>query len=104
MTVTFLPKNETAWQLQDEFYHAENLFYDFKSPICIGKIFGAEYGWRRFGFAFAAHLGPFAARAASRHVKDTYFYCLRSYAPDATKEQKAKSAGKRKKQLAQEVQ
>lgn len=83
MTVTYLPKNETSWELQDEFYHAANVFYDFKGALRIGKIFGPEYGARRFGFAFAGKLGPFAARLASKHLKSTYWYYLRHFAPDA---------------------
>jgi radical SAM superfamily enzyme YgiQ (UPF0313 family) len=88
MTVTFLPKKMTAWQLQDEFYHASKYFYDFKSPKTIGKIFGKEYGWRRFGFAIFAHLGPDAARWAADHVKSSYYYYLKHEAPDAPEQNK----------------
>jgi radical SAM superfamily enzyme YgiQ (UPF0313 family) len=83
MTVTYLPKKLSAWEVQDEFYHASKYFYDYKSAPRIGKLFGAEYGWRRFGFAFAAHAGPDAARWASNHVTSSYFYYLRHLAPDA---------------------
>lgn len=83
MTVTFLPKKMTAWQLQEEFYHASRYFYDFKSPKTIGRLFGREYGMRRFFFAIFAHLGPSAAEWAADHVKSSYFYFLKHEAPDA---------------------
>lgn len=81
MNVTFVPKKLTPWELQEEFYHASRRFYDFKSPFRIGKIFGPEYGFRRFGFAFAAHLGPFAAEILSKTVKISPYYRLRHYEP-----------------------
>lgn len=85
MNVTFQPKNMTPWELQEEFYHAAGHFYDFRSAIRIGKLFGAEYGWRRFGLAFAARLGPLAARIASKCAKGSSYYQLRHtpwiYAP-----------------------
>lgn len=85
MDVVFQPKNMTPWQLQEEFYHAANYFYDYRSARRIGKLFGAEYGWRRFGLAIAARMGPFGARIASRCVKSSCYYKLRHtpwlYAP-----------------------
>ena len=83
MTVTFLPKKMTAWQLQEAFYHASRHFYDFRSPKTIAKLFGTEYGLRRFGFAIFAHLGPDAAEWAADHVKSSWFYYLKHEAPDA---------------------
>lgn len=87
MTVTFLPKKMTAWQLQEEFYHASRHFYDFKSPKTIAKLFGTEYGLRRFFFAIFAHLGPSAAEWAADHVPSSYFYYLKHKAPDAPEQQ-----------------
>lgn len=85
MNVTFQPKNMTPWELQEEFYHAASHFYDFRSAIRIGKLFGAEYGWRRFGLAFTARFGPMAARIASKCAKGCSYYELRHtpwiYAP-----------------------
>lgn len=96
MNVTFQPKNMTPWELQEEFYHAANHFYDYRSAVRIGKLFGAEYGWRRFGLAFTARLGPFAARIASKCAKGSSYYQLRhikwKYAPE-----NAASAADRKK-------
>ncbi|MGN1390021.1 MAG: B12-binding domain-containing radical SAM protein [Bulleidia sp.] len=83
MTVTFLPKKMTSWQLQDEFFRASKYFYDFRSPERIGRLFGKEYGWRRFGFAIFANLGPDAGRWAADHVKSSYYYYLKHLAPDA---------------------
>jgi radical SAM superfamily enzyme YgiQ (UPF0313 family) len=77
MNVTFRPKNCTPWQLQDEFYHASTAFYNYRSAFRIGKLFGAEYGWRRFGFAIFAHLGPWGARFCSLHVPVSFYYKLR---------------------------
>ncbi len=77
MDVTFIPKNMTPWELQDEFYYASTHFYDYRSAFRIGKLFGAEYGWRRFGFAIFAHLGPWGARLCSKHVPISHYYFLR---------------------------
>jgi radical SAM superfamily enzyme YgiQ (UPF0313 family) len=77
MNVTFQPKNLSPWELQEEFYHAAGHFYDFSSARRIGKLFGAEYGRRRFGLAITARLGPFAARIASRCAKGSSYYQLR---------------------------
>jgi len=77
MNVTFQPKRMSPWQLQEEFYRAAKHFYDFPSARRIGKLFGAEYGQRRIGLAFAARLGPFAARIASRCAKNSGYYKIR---------------------------
>ena len=74
MNVTFQPRNLSPWGLQEEFYHAVKHFYDFRSALRIGKLFGAEYGWRRLGLAFTAHLGPFAAEIAARHARGSFYY------------------------------
>ena len=48
------PQNRAAWELQEEFYRAAADFYNFRSARRIGRLFGAQYGWRRFGLAFLA--------------------------------------------------
>jgi len=78
MNVTFRPKNMTPWELQEEFYHAAGHFYDFRSALRIGSLFGAEYGWRRFGLSFASHFGPLAARIASKCARSSSYYRLRN--------------------------
>lgn len=77
MNVTFMPKHETPWELQQEFYHAAKLFYDFGSCKKIGDLFGREYGWRRFGLAVMARLGVFGANIASKVAPGTVYYRLR---------------------------
>lgn len=77
INVTFRPAQMTPWELQEEFYHAATSFYNYKSAFKIGKIFGAEYGWRRFGLAVFARLGPAGARFCSNFIKGSYYYKLR---------------------------
>ncbi len=96
MTVTFLPKNMTSWELQDTFYWASEYFYDTKGALRIGKLFGPEYGLRRLGFGLFAHLGPEAARWASDHVPSSWFYYLRHEAPDAREKREPKHQKKQK--------
>lgn len=79
MNVTFLPKNETPWQLQQQFYHVAKLFYDFKSIRKIGKLFGREYGLRRLGLALATRLGAFGANLASKIPVPSVYYRLRHF-------------------------
>lgn len=77
MNVVFQPKNMTPWELQDEFYNAATHFYDFKTCKKIGELFGAEYGWRRFGFALFTRPGIYAARILSDHVPASPYYKLK---------------------------
>ena len=77
MNVTFQPKNMSPWDLQEEFYRAAHVFYDFKSVKRIREIFGAEYSRRRFGLAIMSRLGPFGAHIAS-HIKGTPYYRVRN--------------------------
>lgn len=79
MNVTFRPRNMTPWELQEEFYHAGTYFYDFKSCRRIGKTFGAEYGWRRFGFACMAHLGIWGAHLCANHIKISPYWMLKNF-------------------------
>ncbi|MCD8332999.1 MAG: hypothetical protein LUB60_02520, partial [Clostridiales bacterium] len=77
MNVTFRPKNMSAWELQDEFYHAVTHFYTFSSAFRIGKIFGWGYMVRRLGLAFFSYAGAFGARFAADHAKQTFYYKLK---------------------------
>ena len=77
MNVTFQPKNLSPWDLQNEFYKLSRRFYNFNSCFRIGKLFGREYGWRRYGLSVAAFWGPLAARIASKVAKGTSYYKLR---------------------------
>ena len=74
---TFIPKHMTPWELQDELYNAVNYFYSYSSAFRIGRIFGPEYGWRRFKLAFYTHLGSWGARFCSKHAPVSYYYFLR---------------------------
>jgi len=82
MHVTFLPRQATPWQLQEKFYHALKVFYDFASCRVIGKIFGREYGWRRLGLAAVVRLGVFGARVASRIARSSVYYRIRHFAAE----------------------
>lgn len=78
MNVTFQPKNMSPWDLQEEFYNAAKHFYDFKSVPTIRKLFGREYGGRRFGLALCSRLGVAAAHVASHiNVKGNTYYKVR---------------------------
>ncbi len=79
MNVTFLPKNMTPWELQEEFYHADKMFYQFSDAKVIGKLFGREYGRRRWGLALMAKLGVWGAHVASRIGKGSVYYDLRHF-------------------------
>ena len=79
MNVTFQPANMTPWELQEQFYSSLKYFYDFKSSKEIGKIFGKEYGRRRWGLAFMCRLGVWAAHFCSKHVKATSYWKLKHY-------------------------
>lgn len=77
INATFIPRHMTPWELQDELYSAVNYFYSFGSAFRIGRIFGPEYGWRRFLLAFYTHLGSWGARFCSMHAPVSYYYFLR---------------------------
>jgi Fe-S oxidoreductase len=77
MNVTFQPRQMTPWELQEEFYRAATSFYSFRSAPRIGRLFGAQYGWRRFGLALCAHMGSSLAQFVSNHAKTSYYYRLR---------------------------
>ena len=79
MNVTFLPKNMPPWELQEEFYHADKMFYQFSDAKVIGKLFGKEYGRRRWGLALMAKLGVWGAHVASRIGKGSVYYDLRHF-------------------------
>lgn len=82
MNVTFRPKNMTPWELQEEFYHAAKSFYQFKDAKTIGRLFGKEYGRRRWGLALMTNLGVWGAHAASRIGKGSVYYDLRHWTDD----------------------
>ncbi|MGN1023012.1 MAG: B12-binding domain-containing radical SAM protein [Lachnospiraceae bacterium] len=77
MNVTFQPKNESPWELQETFYRLAKYFYDFKSCRRIGKLFGTEFFWRRFGLAIMTRLGSFAAKVGSRIAPGSVYYRIR---------------------------
>ena len=79
MNVTFKPKHMTPWELQEEFYHAATSFYQYSDAKTIGKLFGREYGLRRWGLAFMTNLGVWGAHVASRIGKGHVYYELRHW-------------------------
>jgi radical SAM superfamily enzyme YgiQ (UPF0313 family) len=87
MNVTFQPKNMSPWELQEEFYLAAARFYDFQSAREIGRIFGREYGRRRFWLALFARLGPWGAHLAADHFPKSPYYRLKHYHKGSRTEQ-----------------
>ena len=77
MNVTFSPAKMTAWQLQKEFCRALRKFYDFRSVRTISRIFGKEYGARRFALAVFTRLGSLGICLASR-IKVTHYNFIHS--------------------------
>lgn len=77
MSVVFQPKNMSPWNLQELFYKMGKYFYDFKTSKLIGKLFGREYGVRRWIFALYTRLGVFGAHIAS-HVKGSPFWKIKN--------------------------
>lgn len=81
MNVTYMPKNMSPWELQEEFYHAARMFYDYDSAKIIGKLFGKEYERRRRRFAFVSNLGVWGAHVSSHINNGNCYYELRHYKP-----------------------
>jgi radical SAM superfamily enzyme YgiQ (UPF0313 family) len=79
MSVTFIPKKMTPWELQEEFFSAIKSFYNYRDPFAIGRIFGANYGLRRFGFALVVHLGVAGAHLCSKINNGNIYNRLRRY-------------------------
>jgi len=77
INVTFLPIKMTPWELQKLFYSALRYFYTIISSFKIWKIFGAESGLRRIGFAIFVKLAVPAVHIISLVWKSTNFYKLR---------------------------
>lgn len=77
MNVTFKPAKMSPWQLQEEFYKAVEYFYDFSSAKTMNKLFGPEYGLRRFGLAAMSRLGVLGAHICADHVPGSPYYRLK---------------------------
>lgn len=77
VNVTFQPKQLSPWELQYEMWRAVDEFYDFPSALRIGKLFGAEYGWRRFHLAFWTSICPPGTTFLANHAKWTPYYTLK---------------------------
>lgn len=77
MNVTFKPAKMSPWQLQEEFYKAVEYFYDFSSAKTMNKLFGPEFGLRRFGLAAMSRLGVLGAHICADHVPGSPYYRLK---------------------------
>lgn len=77
MNVTFKPAKMTPWQLQEEFYKAVEYFYDIPSSRTMDKLFGPEYGMRRFGLSVMTRLGVAGAHLCADHVPGSPYYRLK---------------------------
>lgn len=77
MNVTFKPAKMSPWQLQEEFYKAVEYFYDFSSAKTMHKLFGPEFGLRRFGLAAMSRLGVLGAHICADHVPGSSYYRLK---------------------------
>lgn len=77
MNVVFQPAKMSPWELQEEFFRACREFYTFSSAKDIRRIFGKEYGRRRWGLALMTRLGTGAARLASHIAPHSDYYTLR---------------------------
>lgn len=75
--VTFQPKHESPWELQQIFWKSCNYFYDIPSALRIWKRFGAEYGLRRIYLAWATSAGVPLAYFVADHFPETPFYKIK---------------------------
>ncbi|MFA6846058.1 MAG: radical SAM protein [Sphaerochaetaceae bacterium] len=81
MSVTFVPKRMTPWELQMQFLKAARRFYSFSSSFAIGRIFGITYGLRRMGLSILVKMGSPAMKIASLCAKKTCYYSIRHWEP-----------------------
>ncbi len=85
--VTFQPKNESPWELQQLFWHACDDFYDLPSAMRIWRKFGPEYGLRRIYLAIVTSMGVPLGYWVADHVPATPYYQLKrtpwKYAADS---------------------
>ena len=77
MNVTFQPKKMSPWELEMEFYRCACSFYDRKSTIRMSRLFGLDYGLKRYGLALCARIGRWAVWTAGTFVKDSSSYRLK---------------------------
>ena len=77
MNVVFQPTKMSPWELQEEFFRACRDFYTFSSAKDIRRIFGKEYGRRRWGLALMTRMGTGAAHLASHIAPHSDYYTLR---------------------------
>lgn len=71
------PAKMSPWELQEEFFRACRDFYTFSSAKDIRRIFGKEYGRRRWGLALMTRMGTGAAHLASHIAPHSDYYTLR---------------------------
>ncbi|MGI6217068.1 MAG: B12-binding domain-containing radical SAM protein [Coriobacteriales bacterium] len=74
MNATYQPRHLSPWELQMEFCDMARRFYTRRSAVRMGFLFGAEYGWRRYGLALSAFYGTFATWAAGTFAYGTTYY------------------------------
>jgi hypothetical protein len=90
-----------TWMPEEAAQHADKMFYQFSDAKVIGKLFGREYGRRRWGLALMAKLGVWGAHVASRIGKGSVYYDLRHFevennpAPQEKQEEFGKQEGSR---------
>jgi len=58
MHVTFIPKQLTTYELQEEFFYSIKTFYSVKSAFRILKVFGLLAGFKRLALALILQLLP----------------------------------------------
>lgn len=79
MNVTYRPAHMIPWELQELFYEMDKYFYDYDSARVIGRLFGKEYGRRRWGLALYARLGVWGAHFCADHIKGSVYYDLKHF-------------------------
>lgn len=73
MTVNFVPKKMSPWELQQEFLNAVISFYTFPSSFTILKLFGFEAFLRRIGLWIVISAGKaFVSRLADSKSDNVY--------------------------------
>jgi hypothetical protein len=85
----------SPWELQEEFYNGARHFYDLASVKKISRLFGREYGARRFGLWFSTKLGAWGAHVAADHFPISPYYKLKHYGEEPAEKKKRKPIWKR---------